>query len=79
MKDREKASKTQKYFDFSKMDKKNVQNREVKNVLTDEKFCLDIEKLWSQIKPKKIFCDDIFFEKKLKNIFSMEINGNFRK
>ena len=40
MKDREKASKTQKYFDFSKMDKKNVQNRIAKKVLTDENFCL---------------------------------------
>ncbi len=31
-------SKNEKYFDFSKMDKKNVQNWVVKNVLTDRFF-----------------------------------------
>jgi hypothetical protein len=40
------VSKNEKYFDFSKMDKKNVQNRYVKKSLTDEKFCLENEKLW---------------------------------
>jgi hypothetical protein len=42
--------KNQKYFDFSKMDKKNVQNRIVKTLLTDEIFCHDVENLWCQIK-----------------------------
>jgi hypothetical protein len=37
--------KIEKYFDFLKMDKKNVQNRIAKNGLTDKKFCLDKEKL----------------------------------
>jgi len=55
MKERENDSKTEKYFGFSKMDKKNVQNWVAQNVLTDEKFCLDKENLSSQIKPKKIF------------------------
>jgi len=41
MKGCENDSKTQKYFGFSKMDKKNVQNGIAKNLLTDEKFCLD--------------------------------------
>ena len=45
-------SKNEKYFNFLKMDKKNVQNQIVKNTLTDEKICLDKEKLWSQIKPE---------------------------
>jgi hypothetical protein len=34
------------------MDKKNVQNRKVKILLTDENFCDDVEKLSSQIKRK---------------------------
>jgi len=50
MKGRENDSKTEKYFDFSKMDKKNVQNGIAENLLTDEKFCLDRENLSSQIK-----------------------------
>jgi len=33
--------KNEKYFDFLKMDKKNVQKRKAKTLLTDEKFCLD--------------------------------------
>jgi len=33
------------------MDKKNVQKLKVKKVLTEKFFCLDIEKLWSEIKP----------------------------
>jgi hypothetical protein len=44
--------KSEKYFDFLKMDKKNVQNRYVKTLLTDEIFCLDDWNLWCQIKPK---------------------------
>ena len=52
MKDRENDSKTQKYFGFSKMDKKNVQNRIAKKVLTDENFCLDSENLWCHFKPE---------------------------
>ena len=34
------------FFDFQKMDKKNVQNRYTKTLLTDENFLLDIENLW---------------------------------
>ena len=51
MKRKERDSKNEKYFNFFKMDKKNVQNRIAKILLTDEIFCLDIEKLSSQIKP----------------------------
>jgi len=42
--------KIEKYFEKSKMDKKNVQNRYTKTLLTDEIFLLDVEKLWCQIK-----------------------------
>jgi len=55
MKYRENDSKTQKYFGFSKMDKKNVQKWVGKKLLTEKKICLDIEKLSSEIKPKKFF------------------------
>ena len=51
MKRKRKLLKNEKYFDFSKMDKKNVQNWIAKNVLTEKKNCDDIEKLSSQIKP----------------------------
>ena len=44
----------EKYFNFFKMDKKNVQNWIAKNTLTDEKFRLDKEKLWCHFKPEKI-------------------------
>jgi hypothetical protein len=44
-------SKNEKYFDFQKMDKKNVQNGIAKIGLTDKKFCLDKEKLWCHFKP----------------------------
>ena len=40
MKRKKNNSKNEKYFNFLKMDKKNVQNDFVKNTLTDEKFCL---------------------------------------
>jgi len=55
MKRKERDSIFEKYFSFSKMDKKNVQNWIVKTLLTDEKFCLDKKKLSSQIKRKNIF------------------------
>jgi len=55
MKRNEIDSKIEKYFNFSKMDKKNVQNWIVKTLLTEKKFCLDKKKLSSQIKRKKIF------------------------
>jgi len=43
------------------MDKKNVQNPIVKTLLTEKKFCLDVEKLWCQIKPKiKKICSQFF-------------------
>jgi hypothetical protein len=40
MKRKKNNSKNEKYLNFSKMDKKNVQNWKVKNVLTDENFIL---------------------------------------
>jgi hypothetical protein len=40
MKGMEAFLKNEKYFDFFKMDKKNVQNRIAKKVLTDENFTL---------------------------------------
>ena len=40
MKGSERDSKIEKYFGFSKMDKKNVQNWKAKKVLTDENSCL---------------------------------------
>ena len=43
------------------MDKKNVQKRNVKNVLTDEKFCLDRKKLWCGFKRKLKNIDIIIF------------------
>jgi len=55
MKRKERDSKIEKYFNFSKMDKKNVQNWIVKTLLTEKKFCLDKKKLSSQIKRKQIF------------------------
>ena len=69
MKRKKNNSKNEKYFNFLKMDKKNVQNDFVKNTLTDEKFCLHIENLSSQFKRnmKKfmmiffyIFCGKVF-------------------
>ena len=55
MKRKERNSKNEKYFNFLKMDKKNVQNWIVKTLLTEKKFCLDKKKLSSQIKRKQIF------------------------
>lgn len=52
MKRKESDLKSEKYFDFLKMDKKNVQNRIAKTLLTDEKILHDVEKLWCQIKRK---------------------------
>jgi hypothetical protein len=49
-----------------------------KSLLTDF-FCDDIENLWSQGKPNIFILLLYFFLKKLKDFFSMEINGNFRK
>jgi hypothetical protein len=43
-------SENEKYFDFPKMDKKNVQNRYVKTLLTDGIFLHDVEKLWCKFK-----------------------------
>jgi len=42
--------KSEKFFENPKMDKKNVQNGNVKTLLTEKNFCLDVEKLPSQIK-----------------------------
>ena len=44
-------SKNEKYFNFLKMDKKNVQNWIAKILLTDENFCLDTKKLWCHFLP----------------------------
>jgi len=38
MKENERVLKIEKYFDFSKMDKKNVQKMAGKKVLTDRNF-----------------------------------------
>jgi hypothetical protein len=38
MKENERVLKIEKYFDFSKMDKKNVQKMDVEKVLTDKKI-----------------------------------------
>jgi len=38
MKGSERLLKNEKYFDFAKMDKKNVQNGKAKKVLTDRFF-----------------------------------------
>ncbi len=79
MKNDERDPKFEKYFNFFKMDKKNVQNWIAKNTLTEKKNRLDSKKLWSYFTPYFfLFYDDIFF-KKLKDFFSIEINGNFRK
>jgi len=70
------------FLTFSKWTKINVQNRVAENVLTEKKNRYDIKKLSSQTKPINIFCYHNFFHffrKKLKDIFTMEINGNFRK
>ena len=53
MKRKERDSKNEKYFNFFKMDKKNVQKRIAKIVLTDKKNCLDNEILWCHFKPNK--------------------------
>ena len=53
MKRKKRDSKIEKYFNFLKMDKKNVQKLVAKNVLTVKKKCLDNKKLSSQIKSKK--------------------------
>jgi hypothetical protein len=42
--------KIEKYFEFLKMDKKNVQNGPTKTLLTEKKTPYDVEKLWSQFK-----------------------------
>jgi hypothetical protein len=43
------------------MDKKNVQNRKVKTLLTEKNTPYDLEKLWCQIKRKYKFCEHNFF------------------
>ena len=50
MKRKRKVFKNEKYFEKSKMDKKNVQNGIVKNVLTEKKIRLDKKNLSSEIK-----------------------------
>ena len=55
MKGKEEFFEFEKYFDFLKMDKKNVKNGKAKILLTDEKFCLDTKNLWCQFKRKKYF------------------------
>jgi hypothetical protein len=55
------------------MDKKNVQNRPMKTLLTEKKTPYDVENLWSQIKREEKSCDDknfIFFAEKYLGIFS---------
>jgi hypothetical protein len=58
------------------MDKKNVQNRNIKTLLTEKKTPYDAEKLWSQIKREEKSCDDkffIFFAEKYLGIFSLAL------
>ncbi len=50
-----------------------------KNSLLTDFSCDDNENLPSQTKPTNFNLLLYFFCKKLKNIFSMEINGNSRK
>ena len=50
MKGKSSFLKSEKYFDFSKMDKKNVQNGNVKTLLTEKNPPYDLENLWCQIK-----------------------------
>jgi len=45
MKRDERNLKFEKYFDFPKLDKKNVQKWDIKTLLTDKKICLDTLKL----------------------------------
>ena len=52
MKSAQVFKKFEKYLNFLKMDKKNVQNWLVKNVLTEKNFSYDVEKISSQIKRK---------------------------
>jgi hypothetical protein len=61
------------------MDKKNVQKMKVKKVLTEKKFRLPYFIFMVTIKIIDLIFVIVFFCKKLKNIFSMEINGSFRK
>ena len=55
MKRKEMNLKGEKYFDFPKMDKKNVQNRYVKTLLTDGIFLHDVLNLWCHFKRKIYF------------------------
>jgi len=60
------------------MDKKNVQNWNMKTLLTEKKSPYDVEKLWSQFKRQKNFCDCkifIFFAEKYLGIFSLALIG----
>jgi hypothetical protein len=50
MKRDERNLKIEKYFDFPKMDKKNVQKWDIKTLLTDKKICLDTLNLWFHFK-----------------------------
>lgn len=76
MKRKRKLLKNEKFFEKSKMDKKNVQNGIAKNVLTEKNFRLDKKKLSSQIKRNiknfmVIFF--IFFAEKYLGIFYVAI------
>jgi hypothetical protein len=65
-------------FDFSKMDKKNVQFPIIKKVLTDEKFYLDKKNLWSQFKRNNfIFNMIIFYKKVLRGFFCPLFRGQW--
>ena len=64
MKGRDRLFKNEKYFDFPKMDKKNVRFSIFQNTLTDENFCLHRKILWSHVKRKHQKIVSIFFFKK---------------
>jgi len=53
-----------KFFSFLKMDKKNVQNRNVKILLTEKNLQDHIEKIWSEFKPEIFYLLLYFFLKK---------------
>jgi hypothetical protein len=76
MKGNYKLLKNEKFFEKSKMDKKNVQNGIAEKLLTEKKNRLDKKFLSSQIKPNSFFCraqNFIFFAEKYLGIFSLAI------
>jgi hypothetical protein len=66
------------FFDFSKMDKKNVQFSIIQKVLTEENFYLDKKNLSSQFKRNIFIFNTIFFYKKeLRGFFCPLFRGQW--